>query len=121
MVISQRLVRKLCDNCKRPANITDEQLKHFNLKGIDVSKIMRANGCPKCHDTGYLGRTGIHDVMFLDDAIKTQLMNNTLSIGDMKQKGDESARSTLKKEGIKKVLAGITTFDEVKRVTSNLG
>ncbi|MCK4958327.1 MAG: Flp pilus assembly complex ATPase component TadA, partial [Planctomycetes bacterium] len=121
MVISQRLVRKLCDNCKRPANITDEQLKHFRLKGIDTSKIMQANGCPKCHDTGYLGRTGIHDVMFLDETIKVQLMNNALSIGDMKQKGDESARSTLKKEGIKKVLAGITTFDEVKRVTSNLG
>ena len=121
MVISQRLVRKLCDNCKQPTDMTDEQLKHFRLKGIDTSKIMQANGCPKCHDTGYLGRTGIHDVMFLDETIKVQLMNNALSIGDMKQKGDESARSTLKKEGIKKVLAGITTFDEVKRVTSNLG
>ena len=57
----------------------------------------------------------------LDETIKSQLMNNNLSIGDMKQKGDQTARSTLKKEGIKKVLAGITTFDEVKRVTSNLG
>jgi general secretion pathway protein E len=121
MIISQRLVRKLCDNCKQPANIDDAQAKHFKAKGIDASKIMHPKGCPECHNTGYIGRTGIHDVLILDETIKSQLMNNNLSIGDMKQKGDQTARSTLKKEGIKKVLAGVTTFDEVKRVTSNLG
>jgi general secretion pathway protein E len=120
MVISQRLVRKLC-NCKRSADFTEEQMKHFRDKNINTTKIMQANGCPNCHNTGYLGRTGIHDVMFLDDTIKTQLANNTLSIGDLKQNGDKSSKFTLKKEGVEKVLAGITTFDEVNRVTSNLG
>ena len=121
VIISQRLVRKLCDNCKTPARFSDKQLQQFQARGIDTLSIMQANGCSKCHDTGYSGRTGIHDIMFLGDTLKAKLLDGSISVSDMKQQGDAVAKHTLKKEGMKKVLQGITTIDEVHRVTSNLG
>jgi general secretion pathway protein E len=121
VIISQRLVRKLCDNCKTPAQFSDKQLRHFQAKGVDSLSIMQANGCTKCHNTGYVGRTGIHDIMFLNDDVKTKLLNSSISVSDMKQQGDAIAKHTLKKEGMRKVMQGITTIDEVHRVTSNLG
>ena len=121
MIVSQRLVRKLCEKCKTPAQLSDKQIADFQKRGIDVSNIMMAKGCKKCSDTGFVGRTALLDVLVLDDRIKAILADNKLSPGDLKKQGDEKGRSTLRKEGIKKVLAGITTLDEVKRVTANVG
>jgi general secretion pathway protein E len=121
VVISQRLVRRLCDDCKRPAELSDEQIAGFERKGVDSSGIMEPRGCKNCRGTGFYGRTAIVDILTLDDDVKANLINNQLKPGDLKKAGDEKGRSTLRKEGLKKVLAGLTTFDEVKRVTSNLG
>jgi len=121
VIISQRLVRKLCEYCKSPAHLSGENISHFEQKGVDSSEIMQANGCNKCQGTGYSGRIGIFDILYMDDKLKSSIVNNKLSPGDLKKQGDEKVKSTLKKEGMKKVLAGITTLDEVKRVISNLG
>jgi len=121
VIVSQRLVRKLCDNCKKPAQLKPEQIEDFEKKGINHKAIMQATGCRQCRETGYSGRTGIFDVFYLDDQIKAKLVSNELSLGDMKRRGDEKGRSVLRKEGLKNVLAGITTIEEVRRVTSNLG
>ena len=121
VIISQRLVRRLCDNCKCPAELSAKQIKHFKKRGIDPKGIMTSTGCDECYGTGYHGRTGILDVMRLDSEIKAKLANDNLSMGDLKKAGDELGRSTLKQEGMRKVLAGITTLEEVKRVTSSLG
>ncbi len=83
--------------------------------------MMAPCGCKQCRGTGFFGRTAIVDIMMLDDNVKANLINNQLRPGDLKKKGDEKGKSTLRKEGLKKVMAGITTLDEVKRVTSNLG
>jgi len=61
------------------------------------------------------------DVMRLDVDVKANLANERLSLGSMKKQGDEESRSTLRREGLRKVLAGETTFEEIQRVTSNLG
>ena len=82
---------------------------------------MRADGCKKCRSTGFAGRTAIMDVMRLDEDVKANLANERLSLGSMKQQGDEKSRSTLRREGLRKVLAGVTTLEEIQRVTSNLG
>jgi len=121
VIISQRLVRKLCENCKRPARLNDTQIANFHRKQIDCSTIMEANGCKKCRGTGFIGRTAIVDVMRLDEDVKANLANERLSLGSMKKRGDDQSKSTLKKEGLKKVLAGITTLEEIQRVTSKLG
>lgn len=121
VIISQRLVRRLCDHCKVPADLSEERIADFKKKGINYAQIMSALGCEWCNGTGYYGRTAIMDVMYLDDAVKARLADNKLSMGDLKNEGDNKGRSTLRKEGLKKVLEGLTTFQEVKRVTSNLG
>jgi type II secretory ATPase GspE/PulE/Tfp pilus assembly ATPase PilB-like protein len=101
--------------------LSDEQIAGFERKGVDSSGIMEPRGCKNCRGTGFYGRTAIVDILTLDDDVKANLINNQLKPGDLKKAGDEKGRSTLRKEGLKKVLAGLTTFDEVKRVTSNLG
>ncbi len=121
VIVSQRLVRKLCDNCKKPTELSDERIKYLRSKGMDCSRMMEPGGCKQCRGTGFYGRTAIVDIMILDDDVRASLINNQLTPGDLKKKGDEKGRSTLIKEGLRKVMAGITTLDEVKRVTSNLG
>jgi general secretion pathway protein E len=121
LIVSQRLVRKLCDNCKRPADLSTEQIEEFKRRGVDIKEVKTADGCKKCGGTGYYGRTAIMDVMILDDNIKTILADNRLSPGDLKKKGDERGKTALKREGMKKVLSGLTTLEEVKRVSSELG
>ncbi len=121
VIVSQRLVRRLCDNCKSPVVLSPKHIANFERKGINTEAIMQANGCRKCSETGYRGRIGIFDVLYLDKEIKAKLAGNKLAPGDLKKHGDEKSRSTLREYGLKKVLAGLTTLEEVKRVTSNLG
>jgi type II secretory ATPase GspE/PulE/Tfp pilus assembly ATPase PilB-like protein len=121
VIVSQRLVRRLCDNCKKPARLSLQQISNFQRKAIDHRTIMQPNGCKKCRGTGYRGRTAILDVMRLDEDVKANLANERLSLGSLKKQGDSEGRSTLRKEGLRKVLSGMTTLDEVQRVTSHLG
>jgi general secretion pathway protein E len=121
IIVSQRLVRRLCDNCKKPARLSLQQIANFQRKAIDYRTIMQPNGCKKCRGTGYRGRTAILDVMRLNEDVKANLANERLSLGSLKKQGDNEGRSTLRKEGLRKVLTGMTTLDEVQRVTSHLG
>jgi type II secretory ATPase GspE/PulE/Tfp pilus assembly ATPase PilB-like protein len=121
VVISQRLVRKLCDNCKVYAELSEDYIADLRKKQIDHTKIMAPNGCHKCDGTGYRGRTAILDVMVLDDRIKASLVNADLAPSDLINQGNERSRAVFMKNGFQKVLSGITTFDEVKKVTTNLG
>ena len=121
LIVSQRLVRKLCENCKRPADLSTEQIEEFKRRGVNIKEVSTADGCKKCGGTGYYGRTAIMDVMVLDENIKTILADNRLSPGDLKKKGDERGRTALRREGMKKVLSGLTTLEEVKRVSTELG
>jgi general secretion pathway protein E len=121
LIVSQRLVRKLCDNCKRPADLSTEQIEEFKRRGVNIKEVKTADGCKKCGGTGYYGRTAIMDVTILDEKIKTILADDRLSPGDLKKKGDERGRTALRREGMKKVLSGLTTLEEVKRVSTELG
>jgi len=121
VVISQRLVRRLCENCKTVARISEDHTIKFRKKGIDPSKIYTAVGCDKCGQTGYRGRLSIVDAMVLNADLKAKLTNPNVSIGDLKADGDRKGKSSLREDGIRKVMAGLTTLEEVKRVTTNLG
>ena len=121
VIISQRLIRRLCDACKGPADLTQSQLDYCMHNKLDQNKFLKANGCGHCGGTGFYGRTAIVDVMYMDDKLRHMLVSNTLTPADMKHRGDKDFFATLRRDGMKKVLEGITTLDEVKRVTSHLG
>jgi general secretion pathway protein E len=121
VIISQRLVRCLCEYCKGPAELTQSQIDYCTKNEIQQDQILKANGCGHCGGTGYYGRTAILDVMFMDDDLRTLLCNNQLSPGDLKKQGDNSFGLSLRTEGMKRVLGGITTLEEIKRLTMQAG
>ncbi|MCE5186524.1 MAG: GspE/PulE family protein [Planctomycetaceae bacterium] len=121
VVISQRLIRRLCNYCKGPAELSQSQVEYCRQNNVDRQTILKANGCGHCGGTGYFGRTAIIDVMYMNDRISKLLCNNQLTPGDMKQQGDRSFTDALRREGMQRVLAGKTTLSEVKRITANLG
>jgi len=116
IVISQRLLRRLCPNCKEPAELSPSQIHNFHKKGINCRKIFQAKGCRECHGTGYRGRIAIFDILVLTDSLKTSIANNELLITELRRNGDKKGRSNLQKQGLKIVVSGTTSFEELKRV-----
>jgi general secretion pathway protein E len=121
VIISQRLVRCLCQYCKGPAELTQSQLDYCEKNHVDKGHILQARGCGHCGGTGYYGRTAILDVMYMNDHLRTMLCNDRLTPGDVKKQGDKQFAGSLRSEGMKKVLDGVTTLSEVKRLTTNMG
>jgi type II secretory ATPase GspE/PulE/Tfp pilus assembly ATPase PilB-like protein len=115
LVVSQRLVRCLCEHCKQPAHLSDTQIDGFQKKNIDPSRIFAAAGCKKCDQTGYAGRTAICDLMIVDESLKAEIAKGQSVLERLRTEGIQSL-SGLRKEGLRKVVAGITSLDEVKRV-----
>ena len=116
VIISQRLVRKLCDKCKRHANLSDAQKAALKAKGIETEGIMEAVGCSKCGGTGYKGRIAIFDVLRLSDALKNNIADMaTISRETLVSTAGRELKSKLKKEAMKKVITGQTCFKEVKQ------
>jgi type II secretory ATPase GspE/PulE/Tfp pilus assembly ATPase PilB-like protein len=116
LLISQRLLRLLCNNCKQHAELNPAQIYDFRKRNINFKNIFQAKGCEKCYGTGYRGRTAIFDILILDDKLKVGIANNTLSITQLRKEGDQRGRSNLQKQGLKKVVSGITSLEELKRV-----
>ena len=117
LVISQRLVRRLCEHCKSPAKLPPDKEKALTGKGIDVSNIMKANGCPKCRETGYSGRVAIFDVLKMEGDIKTNVFClENISPDQLRQIAGDRIKSKLHKEAMKLVLQGVTSYNEVKNI-----
>ncbi len=116
LIISQRLVRMLCENCKVPAQLSQSQIHDLRKRKINYTNIYQPGKCEKCRETGYRGRTAIYDFLVLDDELKTDIANNKLSITHLRKEGDKKGKSNLQKQGLKKVVSGITSLEELKRV-----
>ncbi|MHC4125348.1 MAG: GspE/PulE family protein, partial [Planctomycetota bacterium] len=116
LVVSQRLVRLLCSNCKVPAEFSSTQLHDLRKKKIDHSNIYQAVGCRKCNWTGYTGRVGIFDLLLLDDKIKAGIANSQMLLDELRTEGDKKGKSNMRKQGMKKVVSGLTSLEELKRV-----
>lgn len=116
LILSQRLIRKLCDKCKVRAQLTPGQISEFHKQKVNYTNIFQAQGCDACYGTGYRGRTAICDIWLFDDKLKAAVANNELMITEMRKDGDKKGRSSLQKEGLKKVVDGITSLEELKRV-----
>jgi general secretion pathway protein E len=117
-VLAQRLVRTLCPDCKEAHPVTEEQAALMGVGEHQNTHVYHPVGCEKCHFKGYKGRTGIHELIMIDDAMKTQIHNS-----EGEQALEHYARrfsSSIREDGMQKVLAGITTLEEVMRVTEVL-
>ncbi len=117
-VIAQRLLRFLCNSCKEPYEPHDDELIKIGLKRNQLHDgiLYRAKGCDKCFNMGYSGRTGIFEMLLINDDIR----NLTLSQVDstkIKRKAMEHGMTTLRMDGAEKVAKGLTSVDEVMRVT----
>jgi len=116
LIVSQRLIRRLCSYCKAPARLTEKQISQFEKENIDYENIFQAVGCKYCRGTGYKGRTGIFDVLTLDDQFKAGIATNTLPVAQIRKEGEIMGKRKLQKEGLKKVSSGITSLEELNRV-----
>ena len=120
-VMAQRLVRRLCPECREGYHPTAEELKEVGLTPEAVARagnptIYRAKGCDACGGNGYRGRTGIYEMLMVDDDIRQLALKNVDS-GSMKKAGVAKGMRTLLDDGARKVLAGETTLAEVLSVT----
>lgn len=116
MLISQRLIRRLCQNCKEQAELSQSQIESFHRQKINYSNICQASGCGQCAGTGYLGRIAIFDFLALSEQLKDDIACNKLSVIDLKKNGQKKGKSNLYKQGLKLAVSGITSLEELKRV-----
>jgi len=118
LVISQRLVRKLCNDCKTIAQLSEAQINALQQRNIDPSTIYAPVGCGKCSNTGFKGRIGVFDVMIINNEMKNKISMGKLTVAGS-TKDDEQMKSNLQKQAMKHAMAGIISIDEAKKVTSN--
>jgi type II secretory ATPase GspE/PulE/Tfp pilus assembly ATPase PilB-like protein len=117
-VLAQRLVRKLCPICKAPAQLSDKEMRALSL---DSSRMTEATifgpvGCEKCRGNGYKGRMGIFETFLIDDEVRT-MINTGLTTTQLRRRARELGMRTLREDGIRKVLAGLTSGSEVVHAT----
>jgi len=117
-VVAQRLVRQICDDCKHEVKADKNDLRALGLEGTDLgaAHFYEGQGCEKCFHTGYRGRTGIYELMMINDPIQ-ELIYKRESAGKIKRLALDSGMKTLRMDGARKVLKGLTTVAEVLRVT----
>ncbi|MEI6241287.1 MAG: GspE/PulE family protein [Planctomycetia bacterium] len=115
-VLGQRLIRVLCQQCKEPYKPTPEFLKSAGIPADKVDVFYKEKGCPACNGTGYRGRTGVHELMVFDKAIR-ELIVGQPSIQAIRTAARKAGMRTLQEAGLQKVIAGITSVNEVIRVT----
>jgi general secretion pathway protein E len=116
LLVSQRLVRCLCEQCKAPAKLNDSQIVSFKKKGIEPEGVFEAVGCKRCDSTGYFGRTAILDLMVVDPAMRNEIARSKSLIGQLRVQDSQKGVVDLRKAGLRKVVAGVTSLDEIKRV-----
>ena len=120
-VLAQRLVRKLCHGCREAydPDVTERrQLEKYELPGAaPVERLYRAKGCPRCRNLGYAGRVGIYELLVPDDPMNDRVSQGA-PLNELRDHAVRCGMRTLRADGVDKVRAGVTTFDEVHRVTT---
>jgi len=117
-IMAQRLVRRLCTHCKHPAELSETEMRALRIEPSQIgdAQVMKANGCEYCRHTGYRGRMGIFEIFIIDDEVRHMISKRT-SAFLLRQRARELGMRTLREDGVRKVLAGLTSADEVISVT----
>jgi len=114
-VLAQRLARRLCADCKQEIDLSAEERAVFEANNVKIpagAKIFKAVGCDKCKGGGYKGRVGMHELLILNEAIRTQLLSDPSAI-PVKNIAMKAGMRSLSMDGLEKVLMGLTTVKEV--------
>ena len=117
--LAQRLVRSICQNCKEPYEATGNELNILGVSEDQASSasFMHGAGCAKCGDSGFRGRKGVFEIFVVNQEIEEMIYHN-VSIVELRKKAREMGMRTMREDGFRKVLAGVTTLDEVLMVTT---
>lgn len=122
-ILAQRLVRTLCPNCKEPYTATRESLLRYGFPvpeelGAETGgelTLHRAKGCDKCKNTGYKGRSGVHELLVMNDALRDAILHKSPA-HEIRRLAEESGMKTLQYDALQKIVMGSTSVDEVVRV-----
>lgn len=120
LVVAQRLVRRICSNCKAPAKYRDEELRAIN-EDLDIARAlpyMKGTGCDTCGGTGYKGRAGIYEVMSMTNELRRMILRGA-SVAELRDQAVHDGMLTLRMDGIKKIERGVTTLEEVVKETAS--
>ncbi len=115
-VLAQRLVRRVCKSCAVSADPDEQELAIFEKYEIEVTEMLRGEGCAHCGQTGYSGRAGIYELFMIDDAMRDLITKNP-SLAPMRKHAAKQGHQSMAFDGLAKVAQGVTTLDEVVRVT----
>jgi general secretion pathway protein E/type IV pilus assembly protein PilB len=117
-IVAQRLVRRLCANCKKPADLRETELRALRIEPgqLSESQVMKPIGCDRCRQIGYKGRMGIFEIFVIDDDVR-HMINKRSPTLLLRQRARELGMRTLREDGIRKVLAGLTSAEEIISIT----
>jgi type IV pilus assembly protein PilB len=118
VIMAQRLIRRLCLNCRRPAELSETELRALRIEPgqLREAEVMKPVGCEQCRETGYKGRMGIFEIFMVDDEVR-HMINKRTSTLQLRQRARELGMRTLREDGVRKVLAGLTSAEEVISIT----
>jgi type IV pilus assembly protein PilB len=116
-VLAQRLVRKLCQHCKQPHEPSPNEQRQMEKLVGPIERVYKPKGCSKCRNLGYSGRIGIYELLVPDDQL-FDLISNGATLNGLRALASSGGMRPLRADGIEKVKAGITTLDEIYRVTA---
>jgi type II secretory ATPase GspE/PulE/Tfp pilus assembly ATPase PilB-like protein len=116
-VLAQRLVRRICENCKTlVSTIPDNVARYLERHNDQIEQLYQGAGCDKCRQTGFKGRVGIYELMEVDDDLRDVIASN-LPLNELRRVIRKKGMQTLRMDGLEKIAAGMTTIDELVRVT----
>ncbi len=117
-IMAQRLVRRLCPQCKQPGELSEAEMRALRVEPSQLTEaqIMKPVGCERCRGKGYKGRMGIFEMFVIDDDVR-HMINNKKSTLLLRQRARELGMRTLREDGVRKVLAGMTSAEEVISIT----
>ena len=120
-VLAQRLVRRICPDCRKSYQPHPEQLRELGIKEVSFRKLdrqfFRGDGCDNCRQTGYRGRIGIHELLVMSEGVKNTILESSDS-DTIKKQGLKEKMITLRRDGVNKILYGLTTAEEILSITS---
>ena len=119
LVQAQRLVRKVCSNCKEPIPTPKEELKALGASEMEIESAAcsRGVGCQACSETGYKGRVALYEVMPFTDPLKELVLQGAAAV-EIKAEAVRRGMRSLRMSGIRKICQGVTSIEEVARITA---
>jgi type IV pilus assembly protein PilB len=118
LIVAQRLVRRICNNCKEPLEIPPQALENIGFDKAEIAtlRLFKGKGCERCTGTGYRGRLGLFEVMPIDEELR-ELVLSGASAAELRTKAQDSGMISLRLSGLQKIRDGATTIEEVMRET----